>query len=98
MNKLNLSFIMSSYGDDLRCKDVHASGTVEAQALKVKQGGNFAGGGAYRDAKPTDGTTAGAVGDILFVNAGDTSTDNGVYVCKTAGGSTSAWIRIAKEQ
>lgn len=35
MNKLNLSFIMSSYGDDLRCKDVHASASVDAASVKA---------------------------------------------------------------
>lgn len=44
MNKLNLSFIMSSYGDDLRCKDVHASGSVSAtsvSAANVTATGNY---------------------------------------------------------
>lgn len=88
---------MSSYGDDLRCKDVHASGVVEAQTLTVKAGGNLAGGGAYRTAKPENynGTTPtpGAVGDIVFVNS-STTTDNGVWAC-TTGGASFAWTHIA---
>ena len=91
---------MSSYGDDLRCKDVHASGVVEAQTLTVKAGGNFAGGGAYKTAKPGnhDATspvvpTPGAVGDIVFVNS-STPTDNGVWAC-TTGGASFAWTHIA---
>tara|TARA_R110002167_G_scaffold3049_2_gene14765 strand:+ start:3286 stop:3591 length:306 start_codon:yes stop_codon:yes gene_type:complete len=98
MNKLNLSFIMSSYGDDLRCKDLHSTGVVKAQTLTVKKGGNFNAGGAYLLAAPVDGTTnpgftPGEVGDIVFVFSA-TATVIGVWVCHVAGGATVRWARL----
>ena len=88
MNKLNLSFIMSSYGDDLRCKDVHASST-----LKVAAGGKF--NVPLAGTVPVNGTTAGTRGDIVFVTGATPATSDGVWVCTVAGGSTSIWVHTA---
>ena len=93
---------MSSYGDDLRCKDLHSTGVVKAQTLTVKKGGNFNAGGAYRITKPGnhDGAipTPGAVGAIVFVLtiAGGTATDDGVWACKV-GGASFEWAQIANK-
>ena len=91
---------MSSYGDDLRCKDLHSTGVVKAQTLTVKKGGNFAGGGAFRTTPPVQGTvgagfTPGAIGDIVFVGAAPATANNGVWACTTAGGATVVWTHIA---
>ena len=79
---------MSTYGDDLRCKDVHASST-----LKVAEGGKF--NVPITATKPVNATTPGTRGDIVFVAGATTAADNGVWVCTVAGGSTSIWVHTA---
>ena len=81
---------MSTYGDDLRCKDVHASST-----LKVAEGGKF--NVPLTATIPVSGTTAGTRGDIMFVAGAAPTTSNGVWVCTVSGGSTSIWAHIAAE-
>lgn len=92
---------MSSYGDDLRCKDVHASASVEAKSLKVAAGGKF--NVPITTTKPngdatTPGSTAGVPGDLQFVVSA-TPANNGVYVCTagTGGGTGNEWTLIGQK-
>jgi len=99
MNKLNLSFIMSSYGDDLRCKDVHASASAEAVNIKVAGGKFNVPIAATKPSLSAGAGPPGVPGDLQFVIDSATAADNGVYMCTAGDGvaSTSTWIVCAQK-